>query len=136
MNESVKKMLEHDRFSQWLGLNVESVAEGHARVSMTIKEDMLNGFAVVHGGVLFALADSAFAFACNSRDNLSLALDAVVSFIKKASLGDVITAQVEEVHNGKTTGVYEVKLTNQKNELVAQFRGTAFRTGKSVIKGS
>ena len=136
MNESVKKMLEHDRFSQWLGLNVESVADGQARVSMTIKEDMLNGFAVVHGGVLFALADSAFAFACNSRDNLSLALDAVVSFIKKASLGDVITAQVEEVHNGKTTGVYEVKLTNQKNELVAQFRGTAFRTGKSVIKGS
>ncbi|MFP5492053.1 MAG: hydroxyphenylacetyl-CoA thioesterase PaaI [Bacteriovoracia bacterium] len=136
MNESVKKMLEHDRFSQWLGLNVESVADGQARVSMTIKEDMLNGFAVVHGGVLFALADSAFAFACNSRDNLSLALDAVVSFIKKASLGDVITAQVEEVHNGKTTGVYEVKLTNQKNELVAQFRGTAIRTGKSVIKGS
>jgi acyl-CoA thioesterase len=136
MNESVKKMLEHDRFSQWLGLNVESVTAGQARVSMTIKEDMLNGFAVVHGGVLFALADSAFAFACNSRDNLSLALDAVVSFIKKASLGDVITAQVEEVHNGKTTGVYEVKLTNQKNELVAQFRGTAFRTGKSVIKGS
>jgi acyl-CoA thioesterase len=136
MNESVKKMLEHDRFSQWLGLNVESVKDGQARVSMTIKEDMLNGFAVVHGGVLFALADSAFAFACNSRDNLSLALDAVVSFIKKASLGDVITAQVEEVHNGKTTGVYEVKLTNQKNELVAQFRGTAFRTGKSVIKGT
>lgn len=136
MNESVKKMLEHDRFSQWLGLKVESVTDGQARVSMVIKEDMLNGFAVVHGGVLFALADSAFAFACNSRDNLSLALDAVVSFIKKASLGDVITAQVEEVHNGKTTGVYEVKLTNQKNELVAQFRGTAFRTGKSVIKGS
>lgn len=136
MNESVKKMLEHDRFSQWLGLKVESVTDGRARVSMVIKEDMLNGFAVVHGGVLFALADSAFAFACNSRDNLSLALDAVVSFIKKASLGDVITAQVEEVHNGKTTGVYEVKLTNQKNELVAQFRGTAFRTGKSVIKGS
>lgn len=135
MNPSVKKMLEHDRFSAWLGLSVEDVGPGTSRVSLVIREDMLNGFGVVHGGVLFALADSAFAFACNSRDNLSLALDAVMSFIKKASLGDVITAQVEEVHNGKTTGVYEVRLTNQKNELVAQFRGTAHRTGRSVTKG-
>lgn len=135
MNPSVQKMLEHDRFSAWLGLRVEDVGPGTSRVSLVIREDMLNGFAVVHGGVLFALADSAFAFACNSRDNLSLALDAVISFIKKASLGDVITAEVEEVHNGKSTGVYEVRLTNQKNELVAQFRGTAHRTGRSVTKG-
>ncbi|MFP5457856.1 MAG: hydroxyphenylacetyl-CoA thioesterase PaaI [Bacteriovoracia bacterium] len=135
MNPSVKKMLEHDRFSAWLGLSVEDVGPGTSRVSLVIREDMLNGFGVVHGGVLFALADSAFAFACNSRDNLSLALDAVISFIKKASLGDVITAQVEEIHNGKSTGVYEVRLTNQKNELVAQFRGTAHRTGRSVTKG-
>lgn len=135
MNPSVKKMLEHDRFSAWLGLSVEDVGPGNSRVSLVIREDMLNGFGVVHGGVLFALADSAFAFACNSRDNLSLALDAAISFIKKASLGDVITAQVEEIHNGKSTGVYEVRLTNQKNELVAQFRGTAHRTGRSVTKG-
>lgn len=135
MNPSVKKMLEHDRFSAWLGLSVDDVGPGTSRVGLVIREDMLNGFGVVHGGVLFALADSAFAFACNSRDNLSLALDAVISFIKKASLGDVITAQVEEIHNGKSTGVYEVRLTNQKNELVAQFRGTAHRTGRSVTKG-
>lgn len=135
MNPSVQKMLEHDRFSAWLGLRVEDVGPGTSRVSLVVRDDMLNGFAVVHGGVLFALADSAFAFACNSRDNLSLALDAVISFIKKASLGDVITAEVEEVHNGKSTGVYEVRLTNQKNELVAQFRGTAHRTGRSVTKG-
>jgi acyl-CoA thioesterase len=89
---------------------------------------------VIHGGVLFSLADSAFAFACNSRDNLTLALDAQINFIKKAVRGDLLTASVEEVHSGKTTGVYEVKIRNQASDLIAVFRGTAYRTGKSLFE--
>ncbi len=132
--EVVQRMLEHDHFSQWMELKVNSIGVGSAVVSMFVKQEMLNGFGVIHGGVLFSLADSAFAFACNSRDNLSLALDAQINFIKKSVRGDLLTATVEEVHTGKTTGVYEVKIRNQAQELVAAFRGTAFRTGKSLFE--
>jgi len=131
--KTLEAMLAKDRFSEWMKLNVTHIAEGTATVEMTIRDDMLNGFGVVHGGVTFALADSAFAFACNSRNNITLALDAQISFMKKVGLGDVLTAQVEELHNGRTTGVYEVKITNQNLELVAAFRGTAHRTGKELV---
>ncbi len=131
--EVVNRMLEKDRFSEWMGLKVRSVSEGSACVEMFVKPEMLNGFNVLHGGVVFALADSAFAFAANARNNLTLALDAQISFLKKSALGDILTAKVEELHNGKTTGVYEVKITNQNNELIAAFRGTAYRTGKELL---
>ena len=132
--EVVQRMLEQDHFSQWMELKVNSIAEGTSTVSMFVKQEMLNGFGVIHGGVLFSLADSAFAFACNSRDNLTLALDAQINFIKKAVRGDLLTAYVEEVHSGKTTGVYEVKIRNQASDLIAVFRGTAYRTGKSLFE--
>jgi acyl-CoA thioesterase len=131
--DTLKAMLDKDRFSQWLGLQVPTIDNGKAEVLMTVREDMLNGFGVLHGGVTFALADSAFAFAGNSYNNLTLAIDAQISFIKKVALGDVLTARVEELHVGRTTGVYEVKITNQHNELVAAFRGTAHRTGKVLV---
>jgi len=130
----VKKMLDSDKFSQWMELKVKSLSEGACAVSMFVKDEMLNGFGVIHGGVLFSLADSAFAFACNSRNNLSLALDAQMNFVKKAVRGDLLTATVEEVHNGRSTGVYEVKIKNQNDELIAAFRGTAYRTGKKVLE--
>lgn len=130
----VQRMLEQDHFSQWMELKVNSIAEGTSTVSMFVKQEMLNGFGVIHGGVLFSLADSAFAFACNSRDNITLALDAQINFIKKAVRGDLLTATVEEVHSGKTTGVYEVKIRNQASDLIAVFRGTAYRTGKSLFE--
>ncbi len=131
--EVVNRMLEKDRFSEWMGLKVRSVSVGSTCVEMVVKPEMLNGFDVLHGGVVFALADSAFAFAANARNNLTLALDAQISFLKKSVQGDILTATVEELHNGKTTGVYEVKITNQKNELIAAFRGTAYRTGKELL---
>jgi len=129
----LQAMLEKDKFSEWMGLKVTEVTEGTSRVEMVVREDMLNGFGVLHGGVAFALADSAFAFACNARNNLTLALDAQISFLKKGALGDTLIACVEELHNGGTTGVYEAKITNQKNEIVAAFRGTAYRTGKELV---
>jgi acyl-CoA thioesterase len=100
---------------------------------MTIRKEMVNGFGIVHGGVPFAFADSAFAFACNNRNNLSVALDVTISFMKAMHIGDVLTAEAREIHNGRSTGVYLISLHNQKNEQVALFKGTCFRTGKTLI---
>ena len=100
---------------------------------MTIRKEMVNGFGIVHGGIPFSLADSAFAFACNNRNNLSVALDVTITFTKAVNVGDILTAEAEEIHNGRSTGVYLIHVINQKNEQVALFKGTCFRTGKNLI---
>ena len=129
----VTHMMEHDRFSQWLGIQVLSIREGYSKIEMTLREEMLNGFHVIHGGIAFSLADSAFAFACNNRNNLSLALDTSINFTKTLHPGDVLTAEARELHNGRSTGLYHITITNQKQEQVAHFKGTCFRTGKTLI---
>lgn len=131
--EVVDHMMDHDAFSQWLGIEVLEITEGYSRIRMTIRKEMVNGFGIVHGGVPFAFADSAFAFACNNRNNLSVALDVTISFMKAMHIGDVLTAEAKEIHNGRSTGVYLITLHNQKNEQVALFKGTCFRTGKTLI---
>jgi acyl-CoA thioesterase len=132
-NKVVAKMMENDAFSQWMGLEVLEVKEGYSKVRMTIRKEMLNGFGIVHGGLAFSLADSAFAFACNNRNNISVALDVTITFTKAVNVGDVLTAEANEIHNGKSTGVYLITISNQKNEQVAFFKGTCFRTGKSLL---
>jgi acyl-CoA thioesterase len=129
----VTKMMQHDAFSQWLGITVIDVREGYAKLQMTLRNDMLNGFGVVHGGIVFSLADSAFAFACNNRNNLSMALDTNITFTKSTHPGDVLTAEAVEVHNGKSTGLYLIAVTNQDGVQVAHFKGTCFRTGKTLV---
>jgi acyl-CoA thioesterase len=129
----VDRMMQQDRFSQWLGIEVLEVTEGYSRIRMTIREEMVNGFGIVHGGIPFSLADSAFAFACNNRNNISVALDTHMSFIKPMHPGDIVTAEAREVHDGRSTGVYLVSLANQRNEQVGLFKGTCFRTGKPHI---
>jgi len=131
--EVVDHMMDHDAFSQWLGIQVLEITEGYSRISMTIRKEMVNGFGIVHGGVPFAFADSAFAFACNNRNNLSVALDVTISFMKAMHIGDILTAEATEIHNGRSTGVYLITIHNQKNEQVALFKGTCFRTGKTLI---
>jgi len=131
--EVVSHMLQNDYFSQWMGVEVLEVKEGYSRIRMTIRQEMVNGFGIVHGGLPFSLADSAFAFACNNRNNLSVALDVTITFTKAVNIGDVLTAEAKEVHNGRSTGVYLIAVTNQKNEQVALFKGTCFRTGKKLI---
>jgi acyl-CoA thioesterase len=131
--EVVDHMMDHDAFSQWLGIEVLEITEGYSRIRMTIRKEMVNGFGIVHGGVPFAFADSAFAFACNNRNNLSVALDVTISFMKAMHIGDVLTAEAKEIHNGRSTGVYLITLHNQKNEQVALFKGTCFRTCKTLI---
>jgi acyl-CoA thioesterase len=100
---------------------------------MVLRDEMINGFNVIHGGIAFSFADSAFAFACNNRNNLSMALDTSINFTKPTRPGDILTAEAKEVHNGKSTGLYLITVTNQNGEQVAHFKGTCFRTGKTLI---
>jgi acyl-CoA thioesterase len=129
----VEHMLQHDRFSQWLGISVIEINEGYSKIKMTVREEMLNGFGIVHGGIAFSLADSAFAFACNNRNNLSVALDTSINFIKPVHPGDELIAEAKELHNGRSTGLYHISIYNQHNHLVAQFKGTCYRTGKPLV---
>jgi acyl-CoA thioesterase len=132
-NEVVSHMMDNDLFSQWLGIEILEIREGYSRVKMTIRKEMINGFAVVHGGIAFSLADSAFAFACNNRNVLSVALDTSINFIKPVHVGDVLTAEAKELHNGKSTGLYHIEIKNQHDHLVAQFKGLCYRTNKTLI---
>lgn len=129
----VAHMLQHDLFSQWLGIEAIEIREGYSKIKMTVRPEMINGFGIVHGGVAFSLGDSAFAFACNNRNNLSVALDTSINFIKPVHVGDVLTAEAKELHNGRSTGLYHIQIFNQKDHLVAQFKGTCYRTGKELI---
>ena len=132
--QTVDHLLKNDLFSQWLGVEVIEIKEGYSKIKMTIRKEMINGFGIVHGGVTFSLADSAFAFACNNRNNLSVALDTSINFIKPVHVDDVLTAEAKELHNGKSTGLYQIFITNQNGHLVAVFKGTCFRTGKKLVE--
>jgi acyl-CoA thioesterase len=129
----VNHMMQYDLFSQWLGIEVLDIKEGYSKIKMTVRKEMINGLGIVHGGIPFSLADSAFAFACNNRNILSVALDTSINFIKPVYINDVLTAEAKELHNGKSTGLYQVAITNQKNHLVAQFKGLCYRTDKTLI---
>jgi acyl-CoA thioesterase len=129
----VNHMMENDYFSQWMGVEVIEISEGYSKIKMSIRKEMVNGFGIVHGGIPFSLADSAFAFACNGRNNLSVALDVTISFTKAVNIGDILIAEAKEIHNGRSTGVYLISVYNQKNQQVALFKGTCFRTGKSLV---
>jgi acyl-CoA thioesterase len=93
---------------------------------------MLNGFGMVHGGILFSASDSAFAFACNSHGRISVALDVSISFTKSALLDDQLFVEAIELHLGKKTAVYDIRTTNHKGELIALFKGTCYRTSKEL----
>ena len=132
-NKVVDDMLQKDFFSQWLGISIIEIKEGYSKIKMTVREEMINGFGIVHGGIAFSLADSAFAFACNNRNVLSVALDTSINFLKPVHVNDVLIAEANELHNGRSTGLYHINITNQENETVAVFKGTCFRTSKSLI---
>jgi acyl-CoA thioesterase len=132
-NEVVEKMMRDDLFSQWLKIEVLVISEGYSKIKMTLRNEMINGFGIIHGGIAFSLADSAFAFACNNRNNLSVALDTSINFTKATKPGDELTAEAKEIHNGRSTGLYHITITNQSGEQVAHFKGTCFRTGKTLV---
>ncbi|MEX0636315.1 MAG: hydroxyphenylacetyl-CoA thioesterase PaaI [Ferruginibacter sp.] len=133
-NKVVAHMMENDLFSQWLGIEILEIKEGYRKIKMTVRKEMINGFGIVHGGIAFSLSDSAFAFACNNRNVLSVALDTSINFLKPVYVGDVLTAEAKELHNGTSTGLYHISIYNQNNHLVAAFKGTCYRTGKALVK--
>src|SRR5688572_12525871 len=127
--EVVMEMLDKDAFSKWLGIRVLEIREGYSKLQLTIRNEMVNGFDIVHGGIAYSLADTAFAFACNNRNNVSVALDAFITYAKAVMPGDVLTAEAKELHNGRRTGHYHISIINQKNQEIAFFNGTCYRTG-------
>jgi acyl-CoA thioesterase len=132
-NEVVEHMIENDMFSKWLGISVVDINDGYSKIQMTVRPEMINGLGTVHGGIAFSFADSAFAFACNNRNILSVALDTSINFIKTIFVGDVLIAEAKEIHNGRSTGLYHITIKNQNEHVVAMFKGTCFRTEKLLI---
>ena len=118
-----RTMLAHDPAALGVGMTVDAMGPGTARLSMTVRRDMLNGVGICHGGYITLLADSAFAFACNSRNEMTVAASIVVDFIAPAQLGDMLTAEAREVSRAGSTGVYDVTVHNLSGDLVAVLRG-------------
>ncbi len=130
--EVLKIMLKRDRFTQWLGLQIDDHGKGYCKLHYRVREEMLNGLGSLHGGVLFSAADSAFAFACNSHGHITVALDVSITFARTVHAGAVLTVEAREIHRGNRIGIYEVRTTDEEDRLVALFKGTAYRTSKEV----
>ena len=126
-------MFADDAASKMLGMQIAEVAPGRAAVTMAVRADMLNGFAICHGGLIATLADSAFAFACNSRNALTVASGFGIDLLKSAKLGDVLTAKAQETSLAGRTGLYDITVTNQHGELIAMFRGRSYRLGERKV---
>lgn len=125
MEEQLKKMAA-DPYARLLGIRLEKAEAGHAVTSLTVTPDMFNFLGVVHGGLIFSLADAAFAAASNVDHPPSFALDISGSFLRTASVGDIIRAEARQVHTTRRTGVYSMRVTCN-DELIAVFNGTVFR---------
>lgn len=126
----VARMLEGDALSAWLGLEVLEIAPARCTCRMTVRPEMVNGFGVSHGGIVFSFADSAFAFACNTHGRVTVAVDNSITYPAAIHPGDVLTAIAEEEAASNRLGYYRVLVRNQAGALVASFRGTAYRTSK------
>src|SRR6478735_8987967 len=127
------RMMETDYFSNWMGIQLLEVKDGYSKLQMTLRKEMLNAFGIAHGGITFAFADSAFAFACNSDGKVTVALDVSISFPKTGREGDVLTAEAKLVNKTKRTGLYMIEVRNQNNDLVGLFKGTCYKTEKSLL---
>jgi len=126
----VDKMMSGDAFSQWLGIEVLEISEGYCKLKMTVREEMINGFKIAHGGIAYSLADSCLAFAANSDGVQSVSVETSISHTKKVLSGDTLTATAKEVNKSSKTALYNISITNQNNIEIAHFKGTVYRTGK------
>lgn len=129
-----ERMFANDRATQALGMQVLAVSPGRATLTMTVREDMLNGHRTCHGGMISTLADSAFAFACNSHGELTVASGFAIDLLAPARLDDLLTARCVEVSKAGRTGVYDSEVTNQRGERIAVFRGRSYTLkGKPAV---
>ncbi len=130
-----ERMSASDHAARAMGIAIVDVGPGSAHVRMTVRRDMLNGFAICHGGLLTTLADTAFAYACNACNEITVASGLSIDFVAPAKEGDVLDARCEEQAVSGRTGVYDVVVTNQRDERIALFRGRSYRfKGKPVVE--
>ena len=128
-------MFERDRASQTLGMRIVRVGPGFAELTMVVRDDMVNGHAICHGGFVFTLADSTFAFACNSYDDNTVAQGGAIDFLAPAHAGDTLTAVGRERRRAGRTGLYDIEVHNQRGEPIALFRGRSYRI-KGTVTGA
>ena len=126
----INKMFDQDAFSQWLGIEIIDVSKGFCQLKMTVRKEMLNGFQIAHGGIAYSLADSALAFASNSQGRKSLSVETSISHTVSVKEGEVLTVATKELSLSDKIGVYLITIINQRNEDVAYFKGTVYRTSK------
>jgi acyl-CoA thioesterase len=127
-------MYARDRASQSMGIEIAVLGPGRAELTMAVRADMLNGHAICHGGLIFTLADSAFAFACNSYNLTTVASGCAIDYVAPAREGDVLTAVAQERSVTGRTGVYDIEVTNQRGERIAFFRGKSYRIKGHVVE--
>ncbi len=125
-----EKMLEQDAFSQWLGIEIIAIGQGATTLQLTIRADMTNGFGIAHGGIAYALADSALAFASNAHGRHSVSVDTSIAHLQVAKVGDTLQAVTEEESLSHKMGVYRVVIRNQKQEKIAVFKGIVYRSSQ------
>ncbi len=127
-------MFERDRASQALGMRIIAMGPGWARLGMTVRAEMINGHGLCHGGIVFSLADSAFAFACNSYNEATVAAAASIDYLAAAREGDELTAEATELWRSRRSGLYEITVVNQRGERIALFRGRSHRIDGQVLE--
>jgi acyl-CoA thioesterase len=129
-----RSMYERDAASQALGMVLASIGPGFARMTMTVRPDMLNGHHICHGGLIFTLADSTFAYACNSHNRATVASGCSIEFLKPGRPGDLLTAEGREQTLSGRNGIYDIRVTNGHGETIAMFRGKSMQLRESVIR--
>lgn len=134
--QAATELYSRDVAARALGIEIKSIGAGRATLSMRVRHDMLNGHAICHGGLIFALADTAFAYACNSYNENTFAASAAIEFLAPAREGDLLTATAGEQSRGRRHGLYDIEVANQQGARIALFRGRSARVGGTVIPGT
>ncbi len=129
-SEIVNLMLSKDDYSNWLGIEVMQLDKGQVNLKMNVTQEMLNGFQIAHGGISYALADSALAFSCNSHGRQAVSVETSISHVQKVFLNDILTTDVKEVSLNHKIGIYHIRIINQHEVEVAHFKGTVYVSDK------
>lgn len=128
--EIVDQMMQTDRMSQWLGISVLTYTPGNVICQMTVRDEMVNGMKIAHGGITYSLSDSALAFAVNAHGIKSVSVETSISHLQPVHVGDQLTTSTKELSLSRKIGVYLIEVVNQHHETVSSFKGTVYRTGK------
>jgi len=133
-NAVFQKMMSKDYCSQWMGIEPILIEEGHCKIKMTVKKEMLNGYGILHGGMAFTFADSAFAFASNSYGRLAVSINGNMNYAKSAKEGEILIAEAKPLNVTHKTADFDVNVMNEAGEIYYYFRGTVYRSSKNVIE--